>query len=191
MIFLIAGGMEGELEGTLQKTCFLYNTASNTFKQLRSMNSKKCGHVLVNMNDECVYAIGGWDNQNGLSSIEKFDPAAEQWTIVKPKLNIARRGLQAVNYKKYIFVIGGLLEGGHSTDEIEKFDISKGSISGLDLKLRNASQQFDLAKMGSNEFIIGGSYAGDSVEVFEMDQEIVTERKNMPFADSFFSACVL
>ena len=91
---LIAGGMEGELEGTLQNTCFSYNTASNTFKQLRSMKSKRCGHVLANMNDECVYAIGGWNNQNGcLSSIEQFDPATEQWTIVKPKLNIARHGL--------------------------------------------------------------------------------------------------
>lgn len=44
-----------------------------------------------------VYAVGGCDSWNCLSSVEKYDPATNTWSVVS-SLNTARRGCGVAVY---------------------------------------------------------------------------------------------
>ena len=81
------------------------------------------------------------------------------------------------------------------SDTIEKFDKLTGSISILDIKLAVGRSRFALAKVGKNAYIIGGNTDGrfptETVEILDMEQETITEGRNVPVADFGFTACVL
>ena len=67
---LIAGGYENN-ETT--NNSFLFNINSKTFKDVGNLKTKKYGHVLVNV-EGVVYAIGGWNRNEYLNTIEILDP---------------------------------------------------------------------------------------------------------------------
>jgi len=55
-----------------------------------------------------IYAIGGYDGRQYLSTVEKFDLQKQQWTYIK-SMNTARCTLSAVASTdcQYIYVLGG------------------------------------------------------------------------------------
>ena len=189
---LISGGYKVSL---LQKSCFLYKPSSNTFKPIASMNVERRGHALVNMNDKFVYSIGGWNKHDDyLNSVEKYNPETDVWTIVDQKLNIARDDHQAVAYKHYIYVIGGINKNS-VVDSIEKIDTRNETVILIDTKMKEARYRFALAKIDNNAYILGGvtsdSIKTDTVEIFDMKDEKVTDGVSIPIEDYGSSACVL
>ena len=53
-----------------------------------------------------AYAIGGQDGAEILSSMEKYDPHTNTWTLVAP-LPRPLRFMAAVSYRGKLFVLGG------------------------------------------------------------------------------------
>ena len=192
-VILISGGYDGS---NYLKTCFLYKPISNNFEPIAIMNVENRGHALVNMNNKFVFSIGGLNHQDGyLNSIEKYDPDTNKWTIVDQKLNIARSFHQAVTYKHCIYIIGGETRGHNVVDSIEKINTIEGTTSIIKTKLKMARKSFALAKINEKAYIIGGSNVNfnetDTVEIFDMENETITDGISIPFADYSFSACVL
>ena len=192
---IISGGYDGSKR---MKSCFLYKPSSNWFKQIASMNVERRGHALVNMNDKFFFSIGGWNSQNDyLNIIEQYEPETDVWTIFNQKLNIARGYHQTVAYKQWIYVIGGITRNNNLLDSIEKINIITGTTSLLKTKLKVARTNFALAKINDNVYIIGGNTSllitdpTDTVEIFNMEDETLTDGINIPIKDYGFTACVL
>lgn len=56
--------------------------------------------------DGCLYAVGGQDGVEILSSVERYDPSTNTWTLVRP-LPRPLRFMTAVSYRGSLYVFGG------------------------------------------------------------------------------------
>ena len=189
---LVSGGCSSGYTNATNN-CFLFNTASKTFKDIADMNTKRLGHVLVNL-EGIMYSIGGRDKDYELlNTIETFDPVTEQWKISDVELNIARSGHQAVAHKHLIYIFGGWYGPGY-TDKIEKYNLLTGQIELLDIKLCVARSCFAVRKVDSDVYILGGVTSNGrtaSCEIFNLETEEIREIENLPFSDWGFTACVV
>ena len=187
---LVAGG-RGDYNMVIN-SCLLFNTNTKTFKEVGNMNTKRCGHVLVNV-DETIYSIGGLDDNNEeLNTIEIFDPVTEQWKTSDVKLHIERYYHQAVAHKHFIYIIGGTHR---YEDTIEKYNLLTGQITILDCKLRIPRDCFAVGKIDSDVYIFGGENgyceSTASCEIFNLETEEIREGENLPVSNSGLTACVL
>lgn len=71
-----------------------------------------------------IYAIGGYNGKEYISSVERYDVFSNEWLPVKP-MNKARCTLSACASSdyQYIYAIGGF--NGVPLNLIERFDITK------------------------------------------------------------------
>ena len=69
-----------------------------------------------------IYAIGGFDGENYLSSVEKYEESTNEWVYVS-SMNYPRCTLSAVisNDLRNIFVLGGFDNGPLKT--VERYEV--------------------------------------------------------------------
>lgn len=69
-----------------------------------------------------VYAIGGYDGEKYLNSVERYDQDSDEWVKVKP-MNTKRWTLSSVssNDWRYIYAIGGF--NGSALETVERYDV--------------------------------------------------------------------
>ncbi len=68
------------------------------------------------------YAIGGMDESRYFSSVEAYFPALNQWVSLTP-LPIQVSGIQAATIGEDIYVIGGYLPDGSTTDRAWRYNV--------------------------------------------------------------------
>mmetsp|Transcript_33008 Transcript_33008/g.29261 ORF Transcript_33008/g.29261 Transcript_33008/m.29261 type:complete len:121 (+) Transcript_33008:312-674(+) len=69
-----------------------------------------------------VYALGGYDGEKYLNSVEKYDNETDQWVQVN-SMNQKRCTLSSVssNDCRYIYAIGGF--NGSALEKVERYDV--------------------------------------------------------------------
>lgn len=69
-----------------------------------------------------VYALGGYDGDKYLNSVEKYDQESDEWVSVEP-MNQKRCTLSSVssNDLRYIYAIGGF--NGSALGTVERYDV--------------------------------------------------------------------
>ena len=67
-----------------------------------------------------LYAIGGYNGQKRLNTVEVFDAQTGRWSKVA-SMNCKRSDVGAVAVGGHLFVCGGF-NGGSILDSVEKFD---------------------------------------------------------------------
>ena len=70
--------------------------------------------------DGKLYVMGGYDGQNRLSSVERYDPAKNAWEAVAP-MSTARSGLAAAAVDGKLYVMGGH-DGQNGLSSVERYD---------------------------------------------------------------------
>ncbi|CAF1419088.1 unnamed protein product [Adineta ricciae] len=75
---LVTGGVSRS--GVLN-TRELYNSQTQTWMLITSMNVKRWKHTATVLHDGKVLVIGGYDGTECLSSAELYDPLAQLWKI--------------------------------------------------------------------------------------------------------------
>jgi len=87
-----------------------YDPRANTWSALAPMLSPRDNFAAVVLNGR-IYAIGGWDGSQNLSSVEVYNPTANSWSAA-PSLPQAEQGLAAAaGPDGRIYVAGGGLAG--------------------------------------------------------------------------------
>lgn len=67
-----------------------------------------------------LYAIGGFDGENRLNSIECYHPENNEWTTMAP-MKFSRSGAGVAVLNQYIYVVGGF-DGSRQLSSVERFD---------------------------------------------------------------------
>ena len=190
---LIAGGWVDDRDATTDH-CFVFNTQFFTFWDVGSLETERCGHVLVNFNKE-IFSIGGWKRDDYLSSIEVFDASTENWKNTELKLVTGRRHHQAAVHKQFIYVLGGECRS-CILDTIEKIDVAKRKVEVLKIKLKSKRSRFSVTKIKDDLFIFGGRTednwgATNSTEVLNLETLEIKEGVKLQLPDRSFAACSL
>lgn len=74
-----------------------------TFK-VAPMHTRRC-YVSVAELRGLIYAIGGYDGHNRLSTVERYNPKTNQWTVITP-MNMQRSDASACTLKERIYATG-------------------------------------------------------------------------------------
>ena len=121
-VIVVAGG-EDENDRLLAST-EVYQTSFNEWRTISSLKQQRCGHALVSCHGY-LYAIGGWDGHNHLSSVERLSDLKAEWVNIEPILT-PRAGLAAVNCDGVVYAIGGRSGYDNSTTlkTVERYDSS-------------------------------------------------------------------
>ncbi|KAF4099181.1 hypothetical protein G5714_019307 [Onychostoma macrolepis] len=69
------------------------------------MYERRCD-VSVAVLDGFIYAMGGFDGRERLSSAERYDPSANQWTLTAP-MHVQRSDASAVSLQGRVYICGG------------------------------------------------------------------------------------
>ncbi|KAI3875061.1 hypothetical protein MKW98_019634 [Papaver atlanticum] len=88
------------------------------------MNIRRGFHSLIVMNEK-LYAVGGYNGENMVSSVEVFDPRKNSW-ILSDEMKEARGYATAAVIGESIFVISGLKDGKLLTDTVECYKEDQG-----------------------------------------------------------------
>lgn len=78
-------GYDGK-KNTFLKCCEKYNITRNEWTYIAPMIIEKCAFSACTVNDTDIFVCGGYDGNNRLDTIEKYDTNKNNWSILNVKL---------------------------------------------------------------------------------------------------------
>lgn len=84
------------------------------------MQEVRCNGAACVLNKK-IYMTGGTEEEDGLSSVERYDPAKNQWETVAP-MNVERTQHNCCAMNGAIFVVGGCDGYMNWYTSVEKYD---------------------------------------------------------------------
>ncbi|XP_049302778.1 kelch-like protein 4 [Bactrocera dorsalis] len=94
----------GRKSGATSNIVRSLNIRNKTWQNLPAMNQARCGHCVVEL-DGKIYAIGGLEGEEVLSSVERYTPSGG-WESMS-SLTVGRYRAGAVTLNNKIYVLGG------------------------------------------------------------------------------------
>ncbi|XP_053561061.1 kelch-like protein 35 [Bombina bombina] len=99
---------------------WVFNTKLNVWAKIAPLNKGRWRHKMATLKGE-VYAVGGFDGLQRLSSMERYSSFTNTWTPVTPMLE-AVSSAAVVSCMNKLYVIGGALDAYMNTDKVQCFD---------------------------------------------------------------------
>ncbi|KAM3862011.1 kelch-like protein 6 [Diretmus argenteus] len=115
----ISGGKETQHE------VWKYSGALDRWVQIEALATGRWRHKMA-VHEGKVYALGGFDGVQRLTSVEAYDPFHNRWTQVEP-LVLGVSSFAAASFDRWIYVIGGGPNGKLATDKVQCWEPGKES----------------------------------------------------------------
>lgn len=96
-----------------------YDPEVDRWTTVQPMHAKRLG-VGVAVVNRLLYAIGGFDGQERLPTVECYHPENNEWTMVPP-MKYGRSGAGVAAIHQHIYVVGGF-DGTRQLDSVERYD---------------------------------------------------------------------
>ncbi|XP_032230594.2 kelch-like protein diablo [Nematostella vectensis] len=120
-VIFSAGGIQGS---SVMKNTFCYVPKSNKWYPLAHMLVARCRHGLA-LTGDMVYSVGGQSRegaaQSSLSSVERYDPRTNTWTMVAP-MNVRRSLLNVAVLDGRLYAVGGCDENNFRLNSVEHYN---------------------------------------------------------------------
>ncbi|KAK3099577.1 hypothetical protein FSP39_006430, partial [Pinctada imbricata] len=122
---ILCGGYCYNMEGTSYidvnptKTTWMFGPNHLSMWKLAPLKHERARHAAAYAKG-CLYVIGGRDNKQSLSSVEKLDCKSNTWSYVRP-IPQALNSHCAVTYKDKIYISGGI-DGYNATNKVWRYD---------------------------------------------------------------------
>ncbi|CAB0007186.1 unnamed protein product [Nesidiocoris tenuis] len=100
-----------------------YDSVTNCWKELSEMRDARSGVGLA-MLDGYLYAVGGADEYNWRTSVERYDPATNRWTTVAP-IRKATINAAVTAQGGFLYVVGGSPIRRSPSRILQKYDPKK------------------------------------------------------------------
>ena len=174
-LVIMAGGKVKDSSSPLKDT-YLFNTVTDTFKQVKDMGMGKAfGHRMVTLNDK-VYCVGGttwFSGDYAVAENEVYDVAVNQWHPIS-RMNHDRLDKMAlVATDSRLIAIGGYERDGkrHYHFNTEWIDPREGVWHNF-VDMPYHSKEFGASVLNDEIYMMGGgkSIGGSSKKVFILDQ---------------------
>ncbi|KAM6985018.1 kelch-like protein 6 [Aplochiton taeniatus] len=110
----ISGGKE------TQHDVWKYSGALDRWILIESLSNGRWRHKMA-VHGGKVYALGGFDGTERLTSVEVYDPFHNRWTQAAPLL-YGVSSFAAASFDRWIFVIGGGPNGKLATDRLQSWE---------------------------------------------------------------------
>ncbi|KAK6176712.1 hypothetical protein SNE40_014957 [Patella caerulea] len=147
-------GNEIYVSGGLRSSEFWkYDPNFETWLKGANMLHARRRHAMAAV-DNCIYVLGGFDEEVVLSSIEKWNKKSNQWDEAG-SLNTAVENMGFVAYGKKIYLFGGKNSDELVTNIVQCFDTSNGMCTVLQSGLPANDMCLNACVLNSQIYIVG------------------------------------
>jgi N-acetylneuraminic acid mutarotase len=87
------------------KSCEKYDSNTNQWTKFEDMNVSR-SDACAAVHDRCIFIAGGLNEQIIENTVEMYNPIDKTWTFIQP-MSSPRTSLGFVNYKQFLYAIGG------------------------------------------------------------------------------------
>jgi hypothetical protein len=123
-----------------------------------------------------IYVIGGFTDDENLTSVAVYDIAAEEWSVLPTEVSYGRHIGAAAVHNNTIYVLGGSEDSAEESPSIsnsrivEVYDIAAGEWSVLPVEMKVGRNKFAAAVHGNHLYAVGGEGddAGRSIEMLAL-----------------------
>ncbi|KAL3984938.1 Kelch motif family protein [Acanthocheilonema viteae] len=150
-----------------------YDWRRDRWFSISDMNIRR-RHVGVVSAQGKLYAIGGHDGTNHLSSAECFDPATNMWHTVA-SMDTRRRGIAVGALEGAIYAVGGLDDTACFLT-VERYDIESDKWSGVE-QMNVQRGGVGVAAVGKYLFAVGGNDGTSSLDSCERYDPLLNKWK--------------
>jgi|GEM_PF-641979 len=158
----------------------------NTSNQMQTGKSD----FAIAATDNDVYIFGGFDGEEYLDTVEKYNPSLEKFTNI-PSMPTARSGAKAVLIEDKIYVVGGHNESGY-LNTIEVYDTENSTWTTIDDNTITPRSDFGMASYGKSIYIFGGCNDDgilNTVEEYNTTSGSCTTKASLPTKTKGLQAC--
>ncbi|KAF8358597.1 hypothetical protein PRIPAC_93592 [Pristionchus pacificus] len=163
-----------------------YDTTSNEWKALASMNSTRTCHCSEVIEGK-LYVFGGvGDFADSLDSGECYDPETDRWTPIS-SMKYKRWASKSLVYNNHIYVFGGSCDDNTFLDSVERYDPVANTWTTLKKMIHKRS--YSSAGVSCGKIFVFGSMdrwmpytRTNTVEMYDPETNTWEERKPMPYA---------
>nr|XP_024218264.1 kelch-like ECH-associated protein 1 isoform X2 [Halyomorpha halys] len=140
-----------------------YDPDEDRWFMVAPMNNRRLG-VGVAVVNRLLYAIGGYDGKQRLSTVERYNPDENSWTFVA-EMSTPRSGAGVASLKQFIYVVGGYDNCQLKT--AERYDTENNTWTPI-APLSVPRSAFSLAAINDKLYAIGGYDGQEFVNVVEV-----------------------
>ncbi|CAH2225821.1 kelch 35 [Pelobates cultripes] len=99
---------------------WLLNTQLSVWVKVAPLNKGRWRHKMVTLKGE-IYAVGGFDGTQRLSTVERYNSFNNSWTMVSP-LSEAVSSAAVVSCLNKLYVISGAVDDSANTNKVQCYD---------------------------------------------------------------------
>ncbi|VDM44591.1 unnamed protein product [Toxocara canis] len=148
-LIVAVGGSDGHFR---LRAAEIYNPEKNQWTTIRNMNQRRSDAAACSMAGR-VFVAGGFTGDIVLQSVEMYSPEKDIWIEVA-NMNSPRSGLACVAADNYIIFAGGF-DGNNRLNTVEMLRLGSAHTTPMP-PMPFARSNFDLCKLGSKFYAIGG-----------------------------------
>lgn len=141
-----------------------YDPEEDRWTLIQPMHSKRLG-VGVAVVNRLLYAIGGFDGDDRLPSMECYHPENNAWTIL-PSMQTGRSGAGVAALNQYIYVVGGF-DGRAQLSSVERYDTEQQTWEQV-ASIKIARSALSLTVLDGKLFAMGGFDGHDFLRIVEV-----------------------
>lgn len=159
------GSWTGSSPDAIYSLAEVYDPSAGTWSTAAPMQTARFGHAVVTGSNGLIYAIGGHDQSNFLTSVEAYDPSVGAWHYA-PSLSTARYVLAAaVGSDGRIYALGGD-SGGGAFNSVEA--LTPGASSWTAVAPMNQARHYFSAATGADGrlYAVSGDSTQETVEAY-------------------------
>jgi DNA-binding CsgD family transcriptional regulator len=166
---------------------------STGWRALAPMALARSRFALATVPPGALYAIAGETNGGITGSVERYDPATDQWTPLPTSKPTRVSNVSAATVGDWIYVPGGWTAEGQPTAVVEAYNPADDNWKQVD-SLPQALSGYALTVYDGRIFLFGGKDDRGYVNatyVYDPQQDAWRERKTMPTRRAYASAATL
>ncbi|XP_068128335.1 kelch-like protein 6 isoform X2 [Hyperolius riggenbachi] len=140
------------LDGSISRAFHVYDSVTNDWTELPSMMSARDEHGFLSFKEK-LYAVGGWNEDGILDSMECFDLSKHCWSELS-KLPYPLHNFASAQLKGKLYIIGGETTREHHIKRLLIYDIASDMWSLIPNKMN--VRYGGAVTMDNKVFVIGG-----------------------------------
>lgn len=143
---------------------FSYNPELDRWCLVQPMHEKRLGVGVVVVN-RLLYAIGGFDGNQRLASVECYHPENNEWSYL-PSMSCPRSGAGVAAINQFIYIVGGF-DGSKQLCLVERFDTENQIWEQL-RPITTARSALSLTSLDGKLYAIGGFDGSNFLSIVEV-----------------------
>jgi len=152
----VLGGYDGMMNSFLS-SCERFDLETNEWVPVANMLVPKCAFGATTLSNRYIFTLGGYDGNDRLNTIERYDRQTDKWTLLEAKLRQSLSNSACFSHSdNSIVILGGGYNNGFCL-ETNQLDVNTNTWKQLPAMSDGRDLRNKIVSVNGNVYAIGGN----------------------------------